>query len=66
MNKRLLFYLEPAIADTSGAIALRSAWESAVYHKARHALRRELRLMMRVYALRAKALALREAARRAA
>ena len=66
MTTRIQLYLDAAYGDTCAALAARNAWLSAVHYKAPHALRRELRSMMRMYALRAVALARRQSARDAA
>ena len=66
MTIKIQLYLDAAYGDTCAAIATRAAWLSAVYYKAPHALRRELRGTMRMYALRAVMLARRQAARQAA
>ena len=64
MKLRLLFYIDSALGEVCSAISFRAAWEAAVYYKAPHALRREMRRMMRRHAQMAVVLARREAARR--
>jgi hypothetical protein len=63
-KQRLLFYLDGALGEVCSAISFRAAWESAVFYKAPHALRRDLRRMMRRHAQMAVVLARREATRR--